>query len=232
MVCTNWLDILIVIIVGGYLLIGFKTGFIGGLARLLGALLGLAAALNFYRPLADMLNLKWNLVPAIGGWIPLSAFGTKGKLSGPWDLLHPVKVPGAESQLTAPAGPIYTLQGVGESVSRMLASGILDILCFILIFLIVSMVVKWLGVLAGKLARLFFLGPVDRIAGALLGAAKGGVIAAVLVALANSLQVPASLISGSSNDNWISLALQKSILVPYFVKALVVLNARFPGWGI
>lgn len=230
----NWLDFLIVFIIGGYALIGFRTGFVGGLARLLGALLGLAAGLNFYRPLADALNLKWDLVATIGGWIPVSAFGAKSKLiPGPGDLLNTIKgTPGTESQLLAPKGPLYALQGLGESVARTLASGILDVFCFILIFLVVSWTVKTLGVLLGKMARMLFLGPADRIGGMLLGGVKGGVIAMVLVALGNSLQVPAAFISTDNSANGISLALQKSLLVPYFIKALVVLNAKFPGWGI
>lgn len=228
---TNWFDMLLVLIIGGYALIGFRTGFVGGLARLLGALLGLTAALNFYRPLSDTLNLKWNLVSAIGSWIPVSSLGARGRIPGQ-EILNPARVPGAESQLLAPKGALYSLQGLGESLTRVLASGILDILCFILIFLVVSWAVKTLGALFGKLARMFFLGPVDRAAGALLGAVKGGVIAGVLVALVNALQVPAGVLSGSSSSNWISLAFQKSALVPYFVKALVVLNVKFPGWGI
>lgn len=229
----NWLDFLIVFIVGGYALIGLRAGFLGGLARLLGALLGLAAAINFYRPLADTLNLKWNLAAAIGGLIPVSAFGARGKLMpSPTDLIYPFKAPPeAGSQALAPQGPLYALQGLGESVVKSLASGILDVLCFVIIFLVVSWTVKTLGVMLGKVASVFLLGPADRVLGVLLGAVKGCVVAAVLVALGNSLQVPAAFFS-TGNSNWISLALQKSLLAPYFIKALVVLNVKFPGWGI
>ncbi|MFZ5631957.1 MAG: CvpA family protein [Bacillota bacterium] len=217
----NWLDIVILIIVAWYAWIGLRSGLIGGLAGLLGVLIGLAAAFNFYRPLADTANLKWNLVSTIGKWIPVSAFGPRGSLPGSGDLLHPLK-----------GVSFYGIQSLGESVSRLLASGILDIICFIVIFLVVSRVVVILGVLIGKVAKMFFLGPVDRAGGMLLGTAKGCIIAGVAVALMAALQLPAALISGVDRPSWISLALQKSVIAPYFIKALAFLNIHFPGWSI
>lgn len=228
----NWLDILIVIIVGWYAWIGLRAGLVGGLARLLGAFLGLAAAFNFYRPLADTVNLKWNLVSYIGKWIPVPALGSWVNMPGPANLLPAQGVPGPESQVLAPKGSLYVLQGLGESLSRVLASGILDILCFILIFIVVSRLVVLLGALLGKIGSLLFLGPVDRFGGLLLGAAKGIVIAAVLVALLNAVQLPAVFFSGGRSSNWISLALQKSLIAPHFIKALVIFNVKFPGWSI
>lgn len=224
----NWLDILILFIVGWYAWIGLKKGLVGGLAGLLGVLLGLAAAFNFYRPLADAVNLKWNLVSAIGKWIPVSVFGPGGGAPGPASLT----MPGAGSPVAAPKGVVYGLQGLGESLSRLLASGILDILCFIAIFLFVSAAVVILGTLLGKITRLLFLGPVDRFGGFLLGAAKGMIMAAILVALLNAVQLPAVFFSGGRNPNWIGLAIQKSVIAPYFIKALVIFNFKFPGWSI
>lgn len=229
----NWLDILIIFIVCWYAWAGLRSGLVGGLARLLGVFLGLAAAFNFYRPLADTVNLKWNLVSTLGKWIPVSAFGPGGKIPGPSDLIHSVKgLPGAESQVAAPKEVLYSLHGLSESLTRVLASGILDILCFIAIFLAVSTAVVIMGMVLAKISRIFLLGPLDRAGGLLLGAVKGLVMAAVLVALLNAVQLPAAFFSGGKSSNWISLALQKSTIAPFFIKALVILNLKFPGWSI
>lgn len=228
----NWLDVLLLLIIGGYTWVGLRSGLIGGLARLLGVLLGLAAAFNLYRPLSDMVNLKWNLVGVIGKWFPFSSPGAGGRLPGADGLFMPGVPQAGGGLLQAPKGSLFGLQGLGDSISGLLASGILDILCFILIYLVVSKGVFILGALVAKLSRLFFLGPVDRLGGAALGAVKGVILALVVVALGNSLQVPAAYISGGQGPNWISLALQKSVLVPYLVKALVVVNLKFPGWSI
>ncbi|MCL6477923.1 MAG: CvpA family protein [Peptococcaceae bacterium] len=216
----NWLDIVILIIIAWYAWAGLRSGLVYSLARLLGVLIGLAAAFNFYRPLADTVNLKWDLVSTIKKWIPVSFLGPEGGLSGPG------------GQLLAPKGSFYGMQSLGESVSRLLASGMLDILCFIVIFLVVSKAVVILGSLIGKAAKMFLLGPVDRAGGLLLGAAKGCIIAGALVALVAVLQVPGELFSGPGRPSWIGLALQKSMMAPYFIKAMTLLNIHFPGWSI
>jgi uncharacterized membrane protein required for colicin V production len=82
------------------------------------------------------------------------------------------------------------------------------------------------------MAKIMFLGPVDRSGGALLGAAKGLIIAVVLVLLMRSMQLPASFFPSAYKSSWVSLALQKSLLAPYFMKALDFLNINFWGWNI
>lgn len=228
----NWLDVLFAVIIGWNAWMGLKTGLVAGLARLFGVLAGFAAALNFYRPLADTLNLKWNLVSTISGLLPGVSKAGGGKLP-PTDLFYPLMgPPGATGAAAVPKAALTGLQGIGESVTRVLASGILDIICFIIIFWVVSKLIFLLGVMVGKAARLMFLGPVDRGAGLLLGAFKGFIIAMLLVALTISFQLPAAFISGGQKTSLLSLALQKSLLAPYFIQALAYLNINFPGWVI
>lgn len=207
---------------------GLRTGLLGGLARLAGVFLGLAAAFNFYRALADMVNLKWNLAAAISRWFHFTPSGAAPALSG-GPSVPAGGIPGAEGLIQGSRG---ALQGLGESAARVAGSGMLEIICFIAIFFVVSWAVGTAGAILGKVARLFFLGPADRIGGIALGAARGLVMALVLVALAGALEVPAAFMSGGLHSSWIGLALQKSVLAPYFVKALVVLNVKLPGWGI
>lgn len=229
----NWLDIIIALIIVWNAWIGLRTGLVGGVARLLATFLGLAAAFNFYKPLADVVNLKWNMVSVIGKWIPglFSGAGKKAQVSP--DPLLPFKgTPGAESLIPGSKGALNGLYGLGDSITRLLASGILDILCFILIFLVVSRFVVLLGSLLGKASRILFLGPVDRLGGVLLGTVKGAVISLVMVALALSVEAPAAFLSGGYGFSSLSMALHKSLLVPYFVKVLVIFNLKFPGWGI
>ncbi len=181
----NWLDILLLVMIGFSVFKGLNSGLLKGLSGLLGFILGLAAALNFYQPLADMINLKWQILPFISGLLPFSL--------------------GFE--------------------------GILNIICFIIIFFLVYWAVKILGGLLGTMAKLFFLGPVDRIGGALLGAVNGGFLATVTVGLLHSL-LPAANIFQSASGEFISMALQNSTLASFFTNILLILNVKFPGWGI
>ncbi|MCL5057530.1 MAG: CvpA family protein [Actinobacteria bacterium] len=230
----NWLDILFAVIIGWYTWNGLNTGLLAGLARLLGVLVGLAAALNLYRPLADEVNLKWNLVSKIGDFIPFLGKPAGGSAAGPGgavEVFSPL-AGGAGGLAAAPKAVFYGLQGIGESVTSSLAFGILDIICFFLIFLLVSKMVALGGSVAGKLSRIALLGPLDRAGGLLLGALKGCITAALLVAVLVSLQLPAAFISGGQKSTLFSLALQKSVLAPYFIKALTVFKITFPGWPV
>ncbi|MHB8155797.1 MAG: CvpA family protein [Desulfocucumaceae bacterium] len=229
----NWLDILFLAIMAWYTWTGLRTGLVVGLAKLLGALIGLAAALNFYRPLADAVNLKWNLVSAIGKLLPLPGKATGAVppgSQGPAEIFFPfVGSPGSPA---LPKMVSYSLHGIGESVTRMLASGILDILCFIILYLVVSKLVVVIGVVVSKMSRLLLLGPLDRAGGLVIGVVKGGIIVAILVAVIVSLQLPAAYIAGGQKPSLLSLALQKSTLAPFFFKALAYFKITFPGWPV
>ncbi|HBV97909.1 MAG: hypothetical protein JL50_07515 [Peptococcaceae bacterium BICA1-7] len=227
----NWLDILFAVIIGWNTWSGLTTGLLAGLSRLLGVLVGLAAALNFYRPLADSVNLKWNLVSKIGDFMPFLGKPAGGQGAGPGGAVE-VFSPLAGGLAEAPRTLFLGLQSLGDSLARSLASGILDIICFFLIFLLVSKLIALGGSVAGKLSRMVLLGPLDRAGGLLLGALKGCIIAGLLVAVMVSLQLPAVIISGEQKTSFFSLALQKSVLVPHFIKALTIFNITFPGWPV
>lgn len=184
----NWLDILFIVVIGWNSLVGFKTGIVVGLAKLLGVLTGLAAAFNFYQPLADAAIIKWS--PKV--WL-------------------------------------QGFQGWGESVSTIISSLFIEILSFIVIYVAVSKVVVILGILLSKMAKLMLLGPIDRVGGAVLGSVKGVLIVAILVAMIKTLQFPIIFIGGQESM-WFSLALEKSLIVPYFTSAFDLFNVNFPGW--
>ncbi|MFZ5597857.1 MAG: CvpA family protein [Bacillota bacterium] len=103
----NWLDVLFAAIIVWNVLAGAKNGLIKGMAKLLGLVAGAVAARIFYLPLADMVNLKWQLIPAIAKLLP------------GMDKLFP----GAAAQ--PPPGLQAVAEGVGRSVSGIIAAGIL-----------------------------------------------------------------------------------------------------------
>jgi membrane protein required for colicin V production len=64
----NWLDIVILVILAGGLLSGFKNGFVGEVASLAGLVLGLWGAIKFSWWTADLLEgagLSFSLMPVI-----------------------------------------------------------------------------------------------------------------------------------------------------------------------
>lgn len=202
----NWLDILILLIIAFYGFYGLRTGLVAGLAKLVGLVAGFIAAMNFYQPLSDMLNLKFNLVPLIFKLFP--SLSGAGSAASPLSSLKPT--------------------GLGESVGGLIASGILDILCFVIILIVVTKGVEIAGIFLGKIARMFLLGPVDCLGGVALGVIKGLLASGILVALIKALQVPAGILPGGQNS-FFALMLQKSILAPYFLNILSLVSANFPA---
>lgn len=64
----NWLDIVIILVLAGGLLSGFKNGFVGEVASLAGLILGIWGAVKFSWWTADLLEglgLKFSLMPII-----------------------------------------------------------------------------------------------------------------------------------------------------------------------
>ena len=53
---VNWLDIVIIILIGLSVFLGFKQGFITGLLLLVGIVLGVVVASNFYKQLGNLLG--------------------------------------------------------------------------------------------------------------------------------------------------------------------------------
>ena len=56
----NWLDIVIVILIGLSTFMGFKQGFVTGLLSLVGIIIGVVLASNFYKQLGDLLGFIHN----------------------------------------------------------------------------------------------------------------------------------------------------------------------------
>lgn len=57
---VNWLDILIIILIGLSTFLGFKQGFVTGLLTLIGIIVGVVIASNFYKQLGNLLGFIHN----------------------------------------------------------------------------------------------------------------------------------------------------------------------------
>lgn len=215
------MDIIIILIITWSAWRGYKTGLVGGVARLLGILAGLGAALCYYRPLAVYIDHRWQISSYIQNWFSLPRLGKE-------DLYKDIQLYGELRPIDLLSG---SLQDLGQSVSRLLASGILEIVSFIFIFIVVSRLVYLAGELLARLASVSFLGPADRLGGVAFGLARGVLAIMILLALLVSLQWPSALFSSGGNPYWLSLALDNSLLAREFINAVNFFNIDFPGFS-
>ncbi|MGB9803200.1 MAG: CvpA family protein [Desulfofundulus sp.] len=181
----NWLDLLLVWMIGWSTWQGLKTGLVSGLARLCGLILGLFLAREFQAPLATCLKRQWPLEQWLKSWLAAPANGPA----------------------TRP------VSGLEQYLFQRLVQNLLDLISFSAILLITALLVGWVGELVGRVARLGFLGPVDRAGGLVLGVARGLVAAAILIALILSLKHGANLWLPGEPLPWLARALESSRLV-------------------
>ncbi len=227
------MDIVIVLILVWSVWKGFRTGLLTGAARFAGLIAGLASAFAYYEALAKYAEERWHL-----GTLILDHF------IGPNFPFNPEKIiqslPSLQyfnNKITSYGDwvPRLSLEGkfqeIGDAFSRLLASGILEICSFVIIFLLVSQGIYILGIAASKLLFFSLIGLVDNLGGAIFGLVRGLLIVLILMALAVSLQWPLAITSGGTDPHWLTDGLVHSRIAPYFLKVINLYKNDLPGFS-
>lgn len=209
------LDGVAVIIIGWSVLSGLRTGLIAGVAKIMGTITGMAAAYYWYRPLVWYLDDNWALVPKAADFIleklPLaSIFGvTSGGFMG---------FSGGNTQASLLTDLAYQL-----------ASLVLEIIAFIVILLVVAKVVARVLKMISGIAGGTPLGVLDRLAGLLLGLARGVLIVFILALLTQPLATVNTLAHQESTEHSDDIK-GKPKIMSYFNDTLEALDIYFSHW--
>jgi len=203
----NWVDVTILVIIGWFAWRGLTTGLLKGIARLAGIILGIVFAMKYDRQLADFAGSKWHLTEKLSKYF---AF--------PTDLWNDSMSWWSSNGLSFTGG---------EQIQNILSMRLLEIIAFLLIFLVVYRLTYFVGAILSQVARMAFLGPVDRLGGLALGLVNGLVIVLILVALLTPLQIPVSMLNGGQKDNWYTRSIQSSVIIPKCRQFLTPLEGKF-----
>ncbi|MFA7467324.1 MAG: CvpA family protein [Desulfotomaculaceae bacterium] len=223
----NWLDWLLIAIIVLSAWHGFKAGFIVGVARLLGLVLGLAAAFTGYKNLAVYLDRQWNWGESISVFI-LERF-PQALMDGALDSSAPENmnglISGSEQLLQDQVTNYATI------AAREMAGSVLELLSFVILALAVYILVNiMMRALSGAAAHTI-LGPLDRIGGLILGLARGGLVIIIAAALLNPMY-SAGAVTGDVQTGFLSHAVIGSVVLPYAQTAVEFLKLQFPGWPL
>ncbi|SHF44050.1 Colicin V production protein [Desulforamulus putei DSM 12395] len=195
---------------------------LAGVLRLAGLLLSFGAAVHYHLKLAQWLADRWGWADSIAQFLkPLiklpEPFNSPEILKLPVGLLQKIS---AQLPLPTPwqdiiahlslLGPHHT---VGQALNLLLAHGLLKILAFLGIFLVVKTAVEWIVSIFAVIFRFSPLGPVDKLAGLVLGFFTGVVIILVMITVLVPLQVPLALLGVQG----LSAALAKGISTSFFM---------------
>lgn len=223
----NWLDWLIVIVLVLSALRGVRSGFLKSVSGLAGMIIGLVVAFTYHRDLAAYLTTRWDIEDKIQ---PLLENLFKGWLPAGETLTHTL-VPG---QLTAalPAGP-NPLEPFGDYLIGFFASGIMEVLSFLVLLFVTIWAAGLAGSILTKIANVSFLGLPNHLGGLLFGLARGIVIVLVILTLMSPFQqghaVPGSKSGSAGTTLPPGKAFQDSILLPYFDPIFKAIKYPLPG---
>jgi uncharacterized membrane protein required for colicin V production len=156
----NWLDLLILVIVGFSAVLGLRRGLLVSLTKTVGFLIGLFIAFSFYRQMADYLSAH----------IPIS------------DWIAPVTVPLIERWNPVaeilPMAPDYQL---GEYVNKIITLNIISCLSFLLILFLTVFLFGLVGGILSSLLSFTPFGPINRLGGLFFGLMIGALYVVVLL---------------------------------------------------
>lgn len=200
----NWADYLIIalLVLGFYN--GYKRGLFGSLLGLAANLAGIAAAYHYYPHLARWADSRWDLTAELSRYLydhlglskvsffqfkleelPLASIGAyidqanippilKTNLLEYWQSIN--------SRIIIP-----WQQQAGSFLPQYLATFILNLLAFLLIWIVVAKLISLLGRLFTMALESTALGRLDRLAGGTVGLALTGLLVTVLIGLVNPL---------------------------------------------
>ncbi|MCX5779220.1 MAG: CvpA family protein, partial [Firmicutes bacterium] len=210
-VLGNGLDIVIVIILIVSLIIGYRKGFTGALTGIISTLAGLGVAYVYRQAAAEYLQQNYGLVSILTTYLE-KHLGLSLGVSDP--------------------GRLTSLPMVNEGLALVqrqineIAYGLVVALCFLIIYMVTSLVISVIALILGKLLPGGSKGVMNRIGGAAIIMAQNVLIMAALVGILQTpMQMSASL-GGKGTAQTLTL-MQESMLVPYLLKIFAWLQGIF-----
>ena len=203
----NWLDWLFIMVIAISAIKGLRNGFMAGAAGIAGLLGGIWAAVNFHAHLASYLASQWGWDKKISDYLTSLA-----------------QTNNVDSTFISPSDVVSSIM---PAIS--LSTGtVLNMVAFALIVIITyAFLGTTLKLLARAASRTIF-SPFDKLAGGILGLAKGILFASIILVIILSLKIPLTLLSAGDGPGAIALAVQKSQLTPFLLNLISMLNLPIP----
>lgn len=226
----NWLDWLIVAVLGFSAFQGFRWGLVSSVAKLAGLLVGFGVGITYNRDLAAYLNKQWGVEDKITPVTEkvLRFFFPAKEAAGPVYNAGGTVSPGALA--ASPPSPYSMLYPYGESLVSSFAATVLNAICFLALIVATVWIVNFAGHLLTRMAKVSPLGPLNHIGGLIFGGVKGIIIVMILLALMSPFQ-RTELLPGNSSGALPGQggAFSKSKMLPYFSPLFNAIDRPLPG---
>ncbi|NLV15660.1 MAG: CvpA family protein [Syntrophomonadaceae bacterium] len=159
-------DCIILLLIAGGALAGFRKGFIKSVGAIISAVLGIFAAVYYWQPITEYLQKNYGVITFVAERcekiIPITAFEDTG---------------GMTSLLISSS--LYAYQGLAFHIARLLVSA----LVFLVVLGVVSILLRMLWHFLSMIFGWGIMGGADRIGGMAFEAAKAILLLSIIVGL-------------------------------------------------
>lgn len=243
----NFIDFIIII----FLLLGVYNGYTKGLAvslaGLLGNVIGLICASKFYRDLGLWVNTEYSLSTKIQEFLqenlvlPQAVFQFNldktplpdlirqlDNVSLPETLRDNLTIYIKELQMS-----MNSISGIklGEIVHQYLASALVSIMAFVLIWLLTANVIMLIASIYRSFTKSTIIGSLDRLGGALMGGFVSALIITILIGLISPL-LTVSELAKPSLFSAVVKTMGSAKTVPYFINAFKFITENILSFWI
>jgi len=237
----NFIDFAIIILLALGALNGFRNGFIGSLVGFVGSIAALLLSIKFYRPFAVLLNEKFGILSVVHGFLsknlplplevssaPISQSGIDVLAMNISKMALPefikIQVIEQAQSLSLTAGQLG-LTTVGEMLTFIVATTLLNGLALLLLWFIVDKILSLVAKILSRSLDNTFLGGINRFAGLLVGAALNALGLMVVIGI---LTLFLEVTSQAQTSILVAIAktVNQSVLVPYFKQGYEVILSK------
>jgi hypothetical protein len=209
----NSLDYIIIAVLLLSALTGLKKGFIAAVFGVISTLAGIGMAFLYRDQMAAYVQQHFGLVSSLAGVLekrfPIAAWVSNQPILSPFSGL---------------SGGLAYIHGQFMDLSYLLVGAI----CFLLIYMISSSSIKFVGVIFEKMFHWAMLGGMNRVAGAGIVMFKNIIIMAVLTGV---FYYPLGLGTkmGINLASQAAVLIRESVLVPYLLQIFVFMQGLIAG---
>lgn len=200
----NLLDVIILLILVGSVMAGYKRGFIGAVSGIVSNVAGLVLAVLFRNQAADYLQAQFGMVSDLTAYLEKKISISAGvNETGSWVTNLPI----VQNGLTS----IH--RQIAEFAYLLVAAG-----CFLVIYILTTMLIGIICMMLERMLPRWFLGSINRPGGVLIILIQNTLI---MVALAGILAGPMEMAAqmGIKVAQPIAALMQGSVSLPYLLDA-------------
>ncbi len=192
----NWSDILVIVLIAVFALIGLKKGLAMSVFRFATSFVCLFASIKLYPVLANILektvifdsirsSIAKNLIA--GREVSVSTGAAVSGAAGTQTILDSLKIPNffrqtIQTKLVTESG-LNNLQNIADAVGGELAKIVISLISLVVIYLVIRIVVMMIGLLLKLVTMLPVIKQADRLGGFIAGILQGMLIIYILCAL-------------------------------------------------